>query len=261
MIFRISDSDLLVDKDSNGKKIKVVKTARIQEFSPLLLGIGDVSKDSNQIEALIAIVDLKGFSKFCSQIDPYLAIPVFLSKFLNWLYLRLLEESTQIKTQLGTKLYANLPIKTKFLGDGVLFIWDVKGWSLIGINNVVRIMSIICHKYDDEFSKEISNEVSSAPTQLRCGIARGNIYTVGNGDDFIGPCINMASRLQKLGPFSFAISKRGFNCFENKTLTKELTIVKSNVRGIGNDELIYVLKSEYEMLTPDEKLEYPEAKT
>ena len=38
--------------------------------------------------------------------------------------------------------------------------------------------------------------VSEPPPVLRCGLARGTVFSVGNRSDFVGSCINMAARLQ-----------------------------------------------------------------
>jgi hypothetical protein len=146
-----------------------------------------------------------------------------------------------------------LPFLSKYLGDGILFLWDTEGMSDIKIMNVVVSMDLICRNYKKLFLPKISKKVSSPPSKLRCGIARGAIYSVGNGNDFVGPCINMSARLQKLNSLSFCFSRRGFNYEVNSYLTKKILIKKVDVRGIGNEELVCVLKDEFDQLNPEYK--------
>jgi hypothetical protein len=79
--------------------------------------------------------------------------------------------------------------------------------------------------------------------------------SIGDGRDFVGPCINLAARLQKLGKFSFAFSKRGFEL--EKYFTKEtqslFTLIRSQIRGVGDEELLFVLKNELRKLPVKEQ--------
>ena len=87
------------------------------------------------------------------------------------------------------------------------------------------------------------------------GIARGQVLSVGDGNDFVGPCINMAARLQKLGSMSFAISRRGFDpkeCFTN--IQKQLVLKKLPIRGVGEDEPVLLRKKEFAALSDEEKV-------
>ena len=84
----------------------------------------------------------------------------------------------------------------------------------------------------------------------------GDIYTVGNGKDFFGACINIAARLQKLGGLTFCVSRRGFD-FEKhlgQGYKEYFEIKLANIRGIGENELVYVLKNEYVKLDNADKL-------
>lgn len=72
---------------------------------------------------------------------------------------------------------------------------------------------------------------------------------MGNGNDFVGPCINMAARLQKLNSLSFCFSRKGLNPEENDDFAKQVVTKKTEIRGIGSDELVCVLKSEFDKLS------------
>jgi class 3 adenylate cyclase len=217
--------------------------------------LGDLTNQSSPIAALAAIFDLAGFTNFCKQIDPQLVVPDFLNSFLKWLF-RQIKETTIAETYPeGYSILYDLPIYAKFLGDGVLFIWDTKNMEANEICNVIVSLREICENYSTTFLKQISDKYASPPNRVRCGIARGIVYSVGEDNDFVGPCINMAARLQKLGSFTFCFSRRGIDYKENmhSQWINDFLTIRSEIRGIGSDELICVLKSEYDRLNETEK--------
>lgn len=241
----------------NGKKerIALLDNEKFEKFNPTLLSLGDISLPSTQIEAIAAAFDLSGFTRFCSQVDPHLVVPEYLSRFLGWLFDEIKKEHLVKSYKEGKELYCDLPFLAKFLGDGVLFLWDVRDMGETAIRNVVITLKNICLSYKSEFYPKIRREVVAAPEVLRCGIARGKVFSVGNGRDYVGPCINIASRLQKLSQLTFCFSRRGIDM--NKLpeesgrqfyLEKCVTIM-----GIGEKELVWVLKKEFDKLPDEEK--------
>ena len=102
----------------------------------------------------------------------------------------------------------------------------------------------------------MKKKVCEPPNALRCGMAKGTVYSVGDGNDYIGPWINLAAHLQKLGSLSFAFSRRGFNPEDQwKEKQMSLWVLKEvSIRGMGENELIYLRKSEFEnMIEQDQK--------
>jgi hypothetical protein len=74
------------------------------------------------------------------------------------------------------------------------------------------------------------------------------VYSVGNGNDYVGSCINMAARLQKVPGVTFAFNRRGFDLeglAEENPFIRNLIIVQMPIRGIGDRELVAILNSEY----------------
>ncbi len=237
------------------KQLELLSNEKYDLFNPSLLGLGDISLPSTQIEAIAAIYDLSGFTTFCSQVDPHLSVPEYLSKFLNWLFDRIKGEFVAENYNEGKGLWANLPFLAKFSGDGVLFLWNTYKMSGVEICNIVTTLSIIRDEYNEKFYQEIKKVVVNPPNDLRCGIARGRVFSVGNGDDYVGPCINIASRLQKLSLLSFCVSRRGFD-FEkdmDKQTASEFLLKSVDLRGIGKNELIWVLKEKFAALPDKEK--------
>lgn len=259
-IFRMGKVILLpepkkVTIEGKEKVIKLLDNARYDQFNPLLLGLGDIASPSKQEESLAAVFDLSGFTNFCSQVDPHLAVPEYLSRFLDWLFNQLKVESVEETYPQGKKLWANLPFLAKFLGDGVLFLWNTLGMSGEEICNVVVSLYVICSRYVKIFLPEVKKTVTSPPNALRCGIARGTVFSVGNGEDYVGPCINIAARLQKLSLLSFCVSRRGFDFkkYMAEGYASRFVLKSTVLRGIGENELVWVPEKQFKALPEKEK--------
>src|SRR5690348_9359906 len=63
-----------------------LKRSRFDQFNTSLLGLGNLTAPSKEFDAVAAVFDLGGFTRFCNQIDPQLAISEYLSSFLDWLF-------------------------------------------------------------------------------------------------------------------------------------------------------------------------------
>jgi hypothetical protein len=100
--------------------------------------------------------------------------------------------------------------------------------------------------------------VNTPPAVLRCGMARGKVFTIGNGSDYIGHCINNASRLSNLAPLTFCFPCRGFVIREYLSPEYAQLFVPKyvSIRGVGDDELIWVVKEEFDNLTEKQKLQF-----
>ena len=243
----------MVKVNGESKTIWLLKSEEFDAFNPTILGLGDISSRSAQVEAIAAIFDLSGFTNFCNQVDPYLSVPEYLSRFLEWLFNKIKDEFLQKTHTEGKELWAELPFLAKFLGDGVLFLWDTGNMADYEIRNVIVQNRRICEAYATDFYPEIRKEVVNPPMALRCGIARGRVFSVGNGNDYVGPCINIASRLQRLG-VGFCFSRRGFDIEKMAASAKAMYVLKStSIRGIGEAELVYLVKEGFDNLPDDEK--------
>lgn len=237
------------------KRVRLMSNEDFEKFNPRLLGLGDVSSPSREVEAIAAVFDLSGFTDFCRQVDPHLAVPTYLSRFLGWLFDEIKQSFVQKNYKEGRRLWTELPFLAKFLGDGVLFLWDARNMSGVAICNLVGLLHNICVIYAAEFYPDIRTQVSEAPKVLRCGIARGKVFSVGNGQDYVGPCINIASRLQKLSNFTFCFSHRGFDIDTDMDESIRQEFVKKciEIKGIGENEIVVVIKEEFNNLSKEEK--------
>lgn len=237
------------------EEIAFLDNKKFNTFNPKVLGLGDISLPSTRTEALAAVFDLSGFTNFCSQIDPHLSVPEYLSRFLNWLFDDIKKQFVEKSYKEGKKLWAELPFLAKFLGDGVLFLWDTEETDEIGICNTAALLGDTCLGYETNFYPKIKKVVAKAPKTLRCGIARGSAFSVGNGQDYVGPCINVASRLQKLSPLKFCASRRGFDFdkYMHKDTRPDYVVKSVSLPGIGENELVWIFKQEFDGLPEKEK--------
>jgi class 3 adenylate cyclase len=244
-----------------GVSFSALSKTEFSTFNPNVLGLGDLSRDGEYVQALAAFFDLDGFTDFCSQVDSHLVIPEFLTRYLNWLFASLAEEFRESEVGDTVRLWTCLPFYVKFLGDGILFLWATdRSRGLPGKVNIAQSLLAITNAYVGRFVVDIRKAVSKPPRRLRCGIALGQIISIGGGADYVGSCLNVASRLQKLSNLSFAISRRGFDLddtpdFEG-SLRSYLVLKKTEIRSIGMQELVYIRKDEFDALSASEKLAF-----
>lgn len=226
-----------------------------RKFGISLLGLGDISRNGKCFEALAAIFDLKEFTSFCDQRDPHLEVPEYLQKFLNWLIERISADSVQREDKDRMVLWYHLPIFGKFLGDGVLLLWDAEDLSHEEKGDIVSDLYVICNDYEKVFLRETGRKFTQPPPRLRCGIAQGQVTSIGAENDFVGLCINIASRLQKLhqGSFSFAFTQKGLAQEADEDWYKDFCLVKMLIRGVGKKESVYVLRKEFNALPKSER--------
>jgi len=244
---------------SKGRKKHVLKKDAFNAFNSSLLGLGELKKESSSTDAIAAIFDLQGFTNFCKQIEPHLSVPLFLSEFLGWLMEALKLEMKRHTYKKGILLWSPLPFLVKFMGDGLLVLWDVSSVEAVKRRNIVVSASIICDNYEKEFLPTIRSKVVEPPPKLRCGLARGTVFSVGDGNDYVGSCINMAARLQKMPGVTFAFNRRGFE-FENVSADGffggDIIIKQVSIRGIGENELVGILKSEFKSMKAYDRKRY-----
>ena len=256
--YKVQDSDYVI-AEVDGRKRRLLTMSAFERFSPSILGLGELNSAAVATDAIAAVFDLNGFTYFCKQIEPHLSVPAFLSMFLDWLMHKIRAEMVHQEFGPGVMLLGPLPFFVKFMGDGLLVLWDVSKADDNARRNIIVTGREICLRYARDFYPLLDAKVSYPPTLLRCGLARGTVYSVGNGNDYVGSCINMAARIQKLPGATFAFNRRGINLDDAAAgdfFKKRIVVKKMSVRGIGDKELICVLKSEFDEMSPDDKSRY-----
>jgi hypothetical protein len=234
---------------------KIVSSEVISRFNPALLNLGDISTPCREKEAVAAVLDLTGFTAFCSQVDSYLTIPRFLSDFLEWFFNSIKNGLTEEDFGNQKTFWADFPVLVKFLGDGVLLVWDTRRLQDDQVCRIVTTLYSICYNYRHDFYPRISRIINKPPSVLRCGIARGKVFTIGDGRDFVGHCINNASRLSHMKYLTFCFAHRGFPIGEHLAPEDQelFTLKYIPIRGVGDNELVWLVKGEYERLPERER--------
>lgn len=230
-----------------------------RKFEASLLDMGDISR-SQPTKALVSIFDLAGFTSFCDQRDPGRTVSEFLDKFLLWLF-------DKIKSRLDDRacnseerqLLAPLPNFAKFTGDGVLFLWELRDdLASLYVYKIIEALIEVCDAYPRYFLKKIADCTANPPDGLRCGIAQGEVVSLGGGEDYVGPCLNLASRLAKLRKLSLVIAQKDINLEKNMDRCNPDDFVKKKTKidGIGKEEYVYLLKKEFDALPKKEKRKF-----
>ncbi len=255
-IFNVTNKDF-ASINKGKQSLSLLKKEKFDEFNESILGLGDLKLKPKKIDALSVIFDLEGFTNFCNQRDPELNVSLFLNEFLFWIFNELKTSYTEKKFEEGYLLYTYFPFLSKYLGDGILFLWDTENMNDDKICNIIVLIDNICKEYQTKFLPIISRKMVTPPTKLRCGIAKGTVFSVGNGQDYVGSCINVSARLQKIHNLSFCFSTIGIDYSKGMLEKTKLTYLqkKVNIRGIG-DEIVCVRKIEFDKLQPEDKIHF-----
>lgn len=233
------------------KSVRLYRRAELRKFSPVALGLGDIRAAGKQIDVIAAVFDLSGFTSFCSQSDADLDMGTFLNEFLDWLFANIRSQLEVKRFKPGISLSTLLPFFAKFTGDGVLFLWNTENMNMVMICNVLITLRNICNRYSNNLVPEMKKNISHIPKSLRGGVARGKVCSVGDGRDYVGACINIASRLQKSGNIGFCFLKKGIDFKRGmvRETADKYVVKRMAIRGIGRDELVVVRKPDFEKLS------------
>jgi class 3 adenylate cyclase len=253
--FRLPE-DAFYKQTDEGKTFRAIKQEAFERFNPEVLGLGDIRNESVTTTAIAAFFDLQGFTGFCKQIEPQLSVPIYLSGFLSWIFAAIKKETICKELEKGVTVWHALPFFMKFMGDGLLVLWDTSRMSQSAQHNLILSCNNILRQYGRLFFPAMRRKVSDVPPLLRCGISKGTVFSVGNGEDYVGSCINVAARLQKLAALQIAFARRGFDPekqWKGKPVLASWLLKKVSIRGIGQNELVYVKKADFEALAAEDQ--------
>ncbi len=256
------------DFDAQGEVTIRLPDEDLAGFNTSLLNIGRLNAPSVGTVVLAVMLDLEGFTKFVNPRDPQNRLALFICDFYEWLFERIRESLVG-----PIDLCAELPFFSKFLGDGVLLLWNADGTRLASgakdsqvsgeenaqtmVCNVIACMLSILEDYED-FRQALSHKTgASVPERLRCGVAKGMVFSIGGGNDYVGPCINISARLEKFRTLPFACAADGINLkYFHPEYQSKLVRKKVDIRGINDAELIYLRQSDFDQMSPAERKEY-----
>ena len=238
--------------------IRLLNNEIVRKFNPSMLDLGDINTPCQEREAIAAVFDLTGFTAFCNQVDAYLAIPKFLNSFLDWFFSSIRQGLTEEDDGIRVSYWAEFPILVKFLGDGLLLIWNARRMTESNICRLAATLYSVSYAYRHVFYPQMSMAVNKPPSVLRCGVARGKVFSVGNGKDYVGHCINNASRLSHLLPLTFCFPHRGFQVQEYMPAEYAQLFVPKyiSIQGVGDNELVWVAKEEFDRLPERSRVQF-----
>ncbi len=248
--------NVIVHKQSNGIKFRNSEVAN--KFNPAMLDLGNLNTPCEEKGAIAAVFDITDFTKFCNQVDAYLEIPRFLNYFLKWFFDCIVQGLTEEDDGEKSTFWADLPMLVKFLGDGLLIVWNTQRVAADQACRLVATLYNICRAYSNDFYPQINTVVNKPPGILRCGIARGRVFSIGNGRDYVGHCINNASRLSHMDGLTFAFPHRGFQVREYlpEKYAKFFVQKYVDIKGVGENEMVWVVREEFERLPEEKKKQY-----
>lgn len=221
----------------------------------------------NPEQSFVLIFDLEGFSKFFSQPDVYYYVAKYLNKAFSAMDILIsggigfwMPEDEQDEKIEPFKE----PVHIKFMGDGALYIWTFKPDEekefqkglITFLNNLWNF-----RLWFDNFINSCSDEVPvvDLPKNIRFGMSSGSVYKLSyqnsRNTEYIGYCINLASRLQSYcRDLGFIASARIGS--ESKLLEKHnyYKVIAKQLRGLPN-EIVIVDKESYDELDEEVKKE------
>lgn len=222
------------------------------------------SQASRPKHAVALIYDLGGFSRFFNQPDVQDYVPKFInlvSKAVSIIFFGGVHYWMEREEEISR---IQAPIHEKFLGDGALYLWippkDSNTFTSEFIINLCNRLWNLKNDFDIVLKKAADEiPVFELPTQIRFGLARGTIYELtyknSTNKEYIGFCINLASRLQKYcSDLAFIASAR--IDLQAKTIREHgyIKVAATKLKGFPK-EIVIVDKAEYEELEANVKKE------
>jgi len=222
------------------------------------------TRASRPKNAVVMIYDIVGFSGFFNQPDVHEYVPRFLNHISDAISTIIYggEEYWIEEPEKILPLTAEV-VHEKFLGDGALYIWLPPaggGFSTVFITNLCNRLWNMQANFERILKKCVEFiPVYELPHGIRFGLARGTVYQLTNQktreSEYIGFCINLASRLQRYcSELAFVASAR--TEIPDLMLSKYeyIKVVATKLKGFPK-EIVIVDKNEYDKLPEEVKLD------
>lgn len=208
--------------------------------------------------AIALIFDLEGFSGFFNQPDVHDYLPVFINRIFG---------AVDICISGGLKYWEREPVEIspllvqlvhmKFMGDGGLYVFlphqnetafrgDTIRALLNRIWNLKSSFDVVLEKCADEIP------VMDLPQRIRFGVSRGSVLELhredGGPSEYVGFCINLASRLQRYCPELGFLGSARLGLPERDLRKHDyMKVVATKIKGFTK-EIVIVDKEEFEAL-------------
>ena len=213
---------------------------------------------------LALIYDLEGFSRFFNQPDVQEYVPKFFNEVSRAVSTAIFGGDAYWNDQEYKPLVGMTPIHEKFTGDGALYLWTTNRDESMSSSFIQYLCNRLWNLKTD-FTRVIDKAsdqvpVMDVPQRIRFGLARGTIYELRRKHtsqrEYIGFCINLASRLQKYCPDLGFIASARIGLAESVLKDSSyMKVVAKQIKGFPR-EIVIVDSDEFEALDPETKDRY-----
>ncbi len=210
----------------------------------------------NLVRIIVAVLDLEGFTNFFNKASPNQSIIVasYVNGFLSWLNHRLDLEGKRLPR----------PRLSKFLGDGVLYVWETEEGKTeqiaLDLINFCWNMTRGPDRYEIDFLTEFKDKLGKKwdceyPKHLKASISTGFAvkYTRRNHPpEYVSECINIATRLCGVHPELYFIAHSDLLLDAEITITfkyVEKQIEKEKVKGIDKSIAVFIDENDFNNLS------------
>lgn len=223
------------------------------------------TKAGNPELGLALVFDISGFTNFFNKPD----LQYYITDYINHII-----ECIEINIYGGNAYWvpeeefkSNLPLTLKpkmrkFLGDGMLYIWENDEKNTLNndsfkIKLINRLWNLQLHY--NYINKHLYERIpiGDLPTTVKFGIAKGTLYKLTEKDgtnDYIGPCINLASRLVKYCQEINFIASARLDISKEKLIEHGyFRIIAKELRSFEN-EIIFIERKDYDRINEPDKL-------
>jgi hypothetical protein len=217
-----------------------------------------IGKECNDLVRIIVVfLDLEGFTNFfdSASVNKDIVVASYVNSFLCWVNYRLDREVNSCRLPERPRL-------SKFLGDGLLYIWEVENQRLVS-RRILDLINFFYNLtrgkdcYEAEFLPTFMNKLGQNwscdyPKHLRASISLGHAVKYverGHSVDYVSECINIASRLLKINPeLYFTVHSDVYIGPEmiNQGYAKKKI---SNIRGISKPIVVYIDEEDFSALS------------
>lgn len=210
------------------------------------------------INAVVLVADLEGFSTFFTQPDVQLYVPKFLNKVFSGLDTAVSGgNASWLDAKYSPLQELPLPIHSKFLGDGALFIWKygarTGGLSQTQLNDLIYRLYVFALQFPnflDTFSDEIP--LVDVPKRIRFGLASGSVYQLkrqeSSEEEYVGYAINLAARLQNYcNSISMIYSARLDADHKELKSSGFVCKIAKKIKGFSKEK-VYILEKDFDSI-------------
>lgn len=213
------------------------------------------TKANNPQLGLALVFDISGFTNFFNKPDLQYYITDYINHIVECIEINIWGGEAYWIPEPSKKI-SPLPIKPKmrkFLGDGMLYVWENDEKDTISNDDFkIKLLNRLWNL--QLYFGNINNRlfeiipIGDLPLTVKFGIAKGTIYKLTEKDgthDFIGPCINLASRLVKYCKEINFIASARLDISSNKiTENGYFRIIAKELRSFEN-EIVLIDKKDY----------------